>query len=169
VFGEHPIATGLEDDVNYGSFDRRMRYNSSGYHGKVREIENNILPLITENDPEAERVARFLDSGKAAISVKDLGDYTSVYCGSKYVNNEVVRSIAAFAGCHIYCDTNDVLYANKNYITFHASRGGEKIIKLPRKATVAEVYDGETYAESSSEIRFKIKRGETKMFRIIYE
>lgn len=169
VFGDHPIAKGLLDDVNYGSFDRRMRYNSSGYRAKVREIDNNLLPLITENDDGAESVAYFLDSGKNALSVKDLGDFTSVYCGSKYVNNEVVRAVAAFAGCHIYCDTNDVLYANKNYITFHASSGGEKLIRLPKKATVTELYEGKAYAECSDEIRFKIKRGETKMFRVIYE
>ena len=85
------------------------------------------------------------------------------------INPTALREMMTVHDIHCYCDTNDVLYANKNYITFHASHGGEKIIKLPRKATVAEVYDGETYAESSSEIRFKIKRGETKMFRLIEE
>ena len=166
VSGEHPIATGLLDDELYGDYKRKMRYNSSGYRGKVREIEHCILPLITADDSTAETVAYFCDSGKPTLSVKDMGDYTAIYSGAKHLDNEVIRSIAAFAGCHIYCDSNDVFYANKNYITFHASKGGEKVIKLPVPMTATEVYEGKVYAENSSEIRFKIKRGETKMFRI---
>lgn len=34
------------------------------------------------------------------------------------------------AGCHIYTDSNDVLYAGKNFICIHASTDGEKKIKL---------------------------------------
>ena len=166
VLGEHPIARTLEDDVLYGAFDRRMQFNSSGYRGKVREIENNLLPLITEDDPEAETVARFADSGKPALSVKDLGDFVSIYCGSKYVNNEVVRAVAAFAGCHIWCDTNDVLYANRSYVVLHAASGGEKVIHLPRPMTATEVYQNKVYAEGASEIRFRLRRGETRMFRL---
>ena len=41
---------------------------------------------------------------------------------------------------------------------------GAELITVPMTAT--EVYDGKVYAENSSEIRFKIKRGETKMFRL---
>ena len=169
VSGEHEIAKWLLDDVYYGNFDRKMRYNSSGYRGKVREIENNLLPLITVCDGEAETVGYFADSGKPALSVKDTGDFTSVYCGSKYVSCDVVRAVAAFAGCHIWSETSDVFYANRNYVTFHAASGGEKVIRLPRIGTASEVYEGKVYAEHSREIRFSIKRGETKMFRIAYD
>lgn len=34
------------------------------------------------------------------------------------------------AGCHIYTDSDDVLYAGKNFICIHASTDGEKKIKL---------------------------------------
>ena len=146
-----------------------MKYNSSGYRGKVRELENNLLPLITECDPDAECIGTFADSGKNALSVKEENGFTSIYCGSKYVNNRVVRAIAKFAGCHVYSDTDDVLYANKNYITFHAAEGGEKVIKLQAPATVTEVYENKVYAENSDEIRFNIKRTETKMFRVKYQ
>ena len=169
VHGNHPIAAELLDDVYYGAFDRKMKYNSSGYRGKVRELENNLLPLITECDPDAECIGTFADSGKNALSVKEEDGFTSIYCGSKYVNNRVVRAIAKFAGCHVYSDTDDVLYANKNYITFHAAEGGEKVIKLQAPATVTEVYENKVYAENSDEIRFNIKRTETKMFRVKYQ
>lgn len=167
VSGGHPIAAGLKDDEFYGDFTRRMQYNVSGYVGKVRDIQSDILPLIYAEDEAAEVVGMFPDSGKAALAVKDTGDYTSVYCGSKYINNEVMRAVAVFAGCHIYCDTNDVLYANKNYITFHAASGGEKVIKLPEEKSAFEVYEEKYYSENAKEIRFEIKKGDTKMFRLM--
>ena len=166
VFGEHPISELLRDDELYGTYERRMRFNSSGYRAKVREIENNLLPLITECDPDAECVGRFADSEKNALSVKECDGYTSIYYGAKHLNSCVVRAIASFAQCHIYCYSDDVLYANRNYITFHASSGGEKVICLPENMRVVEVYEGICYGECTKEIRFSIKRGETKMFRI---
>lgn len=167
VKGGHPIAKALKDDEFYGDFTRRMQYNVSGYVGKVRDIQSNLLPLIYADDEAAETIAFFPDSKKTALAVKDTGDYTSVYCGSKYINNEVMRAVAVFAGCHIYCDTNDVLYANKNYITIHAASGGEKLIKLPSAKSALEVYENKYYSENSQEIKFSLKKGETKMFRLM--
>ncbi len=167
VCGEHPIAKGLKDDVYYGDFDRYMMHNASGYIGRVRETRDMLLPLLYADDPDAETIAYFADSGMPALSVKDVGAFTSIYCGAKYVSAEVVRSIAAFAGCHIFCDTDDVLYANPNFITFHAATGGEKVIRLPERADVFELYENKLYAKGEMEIRFSIKRGETKMFRVI--
>ena len=142
-----------------------MRYNICAHIGNVREIEKKIFPLITESDPDAESVGFFADTGKPALSVKDMGEYTSVYCASKHINNVLTRAIARFAGCHIYCDSDDVIYVNKNYITFHAASGGEKLICLPKVATVTELFENKVYAADSDEIRFKVKKGETKMFR----
>ena len=78
-----------------------------------------------------------------------------------------MRNIAKGAGCHIYSDSDDVLWANRNYITFHASSEGTKTIKLPEKCKAVEVYESECCCEDSDEIVFDIKTGETKMFRII--
>ena len=64
---------------------------------------------------------------------------------------------------------NTIFFNNKNYITFHASSGGEKVIRLPKRARVLEVYENVEYTSSSYEIRFSIKRGQTKMFRLFYE
>lgn len=167
VSGEHPIAKALKDDEFYGAFKRKMQYNVSGYNGKVRDIQSNLLPLIYAEDEESETVANFPDSQKAAISVKDNGDFISVYCGSKYADSDVVRAVARFAGCHIYTDTNDVLYANKNYITIHAASGGEKVITLPEERSAFEVYEEKYYSNNSKEIKLTLKKGETKMFKLV--
>ncbi|MBQ7783970.1 MAG: hypothetical protein IJ368_08380, partial [Oscillospiraceae bacterium] len=79
---------------------------------------------------------------------------------------DVVREIARYAGCHIYMDNDDVLYANQNYITIHAQASGQKVIKLPKKASAYELYEKRYYSELSDEIVFDMVKGETKMFEI---
>ena len=125
-----------------------------------------LCPLLCANDDEATVAAYFPDSKKSAVSIKKCNGFTSIYCGAKHVNSDFVRAVAEFAGCHIYCDTNDVLYANKNFITFHAASGGEKVIKLPHNASAFEVYEEKYYSKDSDEIRFNIKRGQTLMFEL---
>lgn len=163
----HKMGKDLDRFQIYGDYDRKMRYNICAYKGKVREIQNNLLPLLYADDASAETVACFPDSGKTAVAVKDTGGYVSVYCGSKYINNEVMRAVADFAGCHIYCRTNDVLYANKNYITIHAASSGRKTIYLPKTANeISECYTNECFGRAVDEISFDMSKGETKMFRL---
>lgn len=163
---DNPLSGLLRDDVYYGDFDRKMQYNVSGYIGKVREMRDTLCPLLTPCDSGALTAAYFPDSGKCAVSIKRTEGYTSVYCGAKFVNAEFVRAVAAMSGCHIYCDSGDVLYANRSFVTFHASTGGEKLIRLPKKASAFEVYEKKYYSENSDEIRFSIKRGKTLMFEL---
>lgn len=166
IKSSHDIAKMLKDDVLYGGFEKKMSYNGSGYVGKVREERDVLAPLFYAEDKDAEMIGFFADSGLCALATKDTGSFTSIYCGAKYISAEFMRAVAKFAGCHIYTYTDDVLYANKSYITFHASSGGEKVIYLPKAASAYEVYEDKFYSENSTEIHFSIKRGQTKMFEL---
>ncbi len=168
ICGHSPLSRDLKDDEFYGDFERKLYYNGSGYIGKVREIRDTLLPLFYADDPESEVMGIFADSGKCAIARKELDGYTSIYCGTKFLNAEFIRALAKYTGCHIYTDENDVLYANKSFITFHAASGGDKVIRLPKKASAFELYEEKYYSNNESEIKFGIKRGQTKMFKLIY-
>ena len=87
--------------------------------------------------------------------------------GVKHISANIVRELARLASVHIYCDSDDVLYANNSYITFHAATTGKKKITLPAPATLKEVYTGKIYAENSAVCEFDILKGETLMFEII--
>jgi len=75
--------------------------------------------------------------------------------------------MAEYAGCHIYTDSEEVLFANRNYITFHASFSGTKTLRLPRRCTVREVYEDRIYARDTDSVAFDAYLGETKMFELI--
>ena len=85
---------------------------------------------------------------------------------SQFLKNETLREVARFAGCHIYNEEDDTLYANKNYLTIHSSKTERKHLKFDTPVTLTEVYEGTVYGEGATEIEFDMYFGETKTFRI---
>ena len=77
-----------------------------------------------------------------------------------------MREIARFAGCHIYNEAGDVLYANRKYVAISATYSGIHNIKLPGKFSAYEVYEEKYYSHNSNSIDVEMLKGETKMFRI---
>ena len=161
---DNPIARAMDKGEIYGDFKRRMAANASTYAFRIKNSHVTLYPALYAEDGEC--VAHFLDTGRAALSIKKTDGYTSVYCGSKYLSADAVKEIARFAGCHIYIDTEDVLYANRDYITLHASTSGKKVIKLPRGASAFELYEEKYYSEDSYEIVLDALKGDTYMFEL---
>lgn len=166
--GDHPISQALGDEDFHGDFKRRMWANCSSYLPRVKSAEVQLCPLIYADDPDASILARFMDSKKPAMMLKEQDGYTTIYCGSKYLGCDVIKEVARYAGCHIYCETEDVLYANQHFVTIHASCSGEKVIHLPRQCSVTEVYEDVNYGEHVGQICVKLRKGETKMFRLSF-
>ena len=125
---------------------------------------SSIFKALYAEDGEC--IAHFLDNGSCALNLKWTDGFTSIYCGTKYLSADVVKEIARFAGCHIYIDTEDVLYANRDYITLHASSSGRKVIRLPRKASAYELYEEKYYSKNSDVIDLDALKGETYMFEL---
>ena len=162
----HPIAERLDRGEIYGDFTRKMWANASSFVGRVKTSSAWLYPLLYANDPQAKNLGYFLDSAKPALSVKEMDGYRAIYCGSKYLGCDVIKEIARFAGCHIYSDTDDVLYANANYVTVHAARSGHKTIHLPKSCTVTDAYEATVYGADITELELEMLKGETKMFRL---
>lgn len=161
----HPICEGLDRRQVLGHFEHRRKMMLMPSETVMWEAA--LYPMFYADDPDAVTVASFLTSGYPAVSVKKCDGFTSVHFGAKIITAETVRAIARFAGCHIFCETRDVIFAGRNYITFHASESGQKTIRLPRPARVEEVYENKIYAEAATEFTFDAYLGETKMFRVV--
>jgi len=131
----------------------------------VRSSKVFLTPAYTADDERAENLGYFLDTGAPALSVKECDGYISVYCGSKYVCADILREVARFAGCHIYEETGDVIYANRQYLTHHAASSGKKEIRLPRAVRVTDAYTGKEYGVTD-EITLDVLRGDTTMLKL---
>lgn len=159
---EHPLTTELDKRELYGaSFNLLKHVSLPGLEMRPAYL----YPLFYSRDGEV--AANFLTAAVPAVTVKKLDGYTSIFYGAKCLESQMLRAMAKYAGCHIYVDSGDVLYANQNYITFHASSSGTKTICLPRVCTVREVYEDKIYCCDVDQFTFDAYLGETKMFEMV--
>ena len=160
-----PIFTMRESGETYGEIERKRLGNAEfvdkGFNHSV------IYPVIYADDETCTVLGDFVETRKPAVAVKKNDGYTAIYYGAKYISADIIREFAKKAGCHIYEQTGHVLYVNKNFLTLHATHTGEVDIKLPKVCTAYELYEKKNYTKSSDILTLKIKKGETKMFRLI--
>jgi len=123
-----------------------------------------VNPCFYIDDEEAEVLGKYCLDGKAAYAMKEYKGFTSVYCASKILRSELLASLAEYAGCHLFLHTDDVLYANENFVTVHASETGKKKIHFKRPCDPYEVYEKKYYGHNVTEIEVDMRFGETLMF-----
>jgi len=82
----------------------------------------------------------------------------------KFTVNEL-RAFCKVNGVHIYCETDDIIYVNENYICIYAVTAGEKTLSLSRERAVSELLGG-TYQSNTDTVTVKMQKGETKLFRL---
>ena len=166
---EHEFSKDFDKRSLYGHFDRVRSMMMFTSNNPISHWDVYLYPLFYSVDSNAKNLAYFATSGYPAVSVKENKDFTSIFYGSKFIKSDVVRAVAKYAGCHIWNDSDDVLFANKNYVTFHASSSGQKTIRFPEKVSVYEVYEKKFYAQGVTELTFDAYLGETKTFRLYKE
>ena len=157
---EHKATAYMQPRFLYGWFDRK-RLEAFGNSSNVKSF---LWPAFYPLDGEP--VARFVNFDAPAISIKEAEGFVSIFYGAKLIRSDTIRSLAAYAGCHIYCDSDDVTYIGGKYITLHASSNGTKTLRFPAPVTLIESYEKRIYGESVTEIDIPMYLGETKMFRI---
>ena len=93
-----------------------------------------------------------------------MGDWTSLYIGAPNVPSNVLRAILRFAGGHIFSESDDVLHANRDFISLHTVKGEDKQIHLPREADVWDIMAHRPVAASVDHFSDFIGAGETKLY-----
>jgi hypothetical protein len=96
-------------------------------------------PRVVVEDPQAEPLATYTDGGGVGFALRRFPHWTSIFYGSQALPAGVLRSIAAYAGVHVYNSQDDVLYANRHFLALHTREGGRREIALPGRVEV--IYD----------------------------
>ena len=124
-------------------------------------------PLFTVDDPRATTLGTVvINQGRCepGFAIREEGDWTSVYSAAPNPPPGVLRELARNAGVHIYSDSEDVLYADHNYVGLHTVRAEEKMIHLPRRADVWEVYSGRQVVRDCTEFGDWMEAGSTHLY-----
>jgi len=131
----------------------------------------NIGPIPYVDDPEAITLGTIIYNRGMCVpgmAIKEFSGWKSIYVGAPNIPPNVLRSIANYAGVHIYSYSEDVLYVSRNFICIHAIKPGEKQIFLPRKADVYDEIENKLIARDAQYFTDIMETGETKIYSYYY-
>ena len=118
-------------------------------HGAVG---HPVTPLF-RLDGQAETLGRYAN-GDCAFGAVKTGNAQSVFYGSYFLDLPALRKLAKRAGVHLYIDTTDPMEANDSFVTLHARFAGRKVICLPQRTSVYDVFNNRTVARGVREFSF---------------
>ncbi len=98
----------------------------------------------------------------AAAEIQE-GRSKSIFYGGDVLKPDFLRQVAGEAGVHIYSTSDDILYANTHFLTFHAATAGAKSVELPAVGDVMDVFSGEVLARNTKTWRFHAALHETRV------
>jgi hypothetical protein len=121
-------------------------------------------PLFKVDDPAAKTLGTA--GGLAALAVKELQNCRMVY-SLMPLTSGLLQGLCDYAGVHVYSRSNDVFIMNKSYIMLHTSTTGDKLIKLPGKYNINELFSGKNQGKATSQIIEKnLAKEVTKIYHI---
>jgi len=78
-----------------------------------------------------------------------------------------LRTLWRQAGVHLYCDTDDVLYAGRGWLCLHSVPGGERQIHLPFPAKVTNPTTQERIASDAATFPIDLPKNSTTLLRVL--
>lgn len=130
--------------------------------------EGSIGPVFFADDPEAKALGTLRDGGETGFALRDHGTWKSMYLAMHCFGAGLLREIARFAGAHVWCESGDVVYANRSMLCLHTAENGPRTISLPAPAVVTDLWSGEASAGPVTEIVSRDPRYRTRIWRTEY-
>ena len=116
-----------------------------------------IAPRFYGDDSEATVLGRLAGYDRPGLLVKRLSGWTSVYSSAPIVPAALLRNIARAAGCHIYSDANDVVYASRRFLAIYSPTGGERTIQLRHPGRVLDLLEGRELASQARSLSLRLQ------------
>jgi hypothetical protein len=174
---DHPYTQSLPAGLAYGTdvnlesikpwFDHRLYLKDPFDSTLRRDLPGfSICPRFWGNDPEAKVLGQLAGLDRPGLLVKEQDAWTSVYSSAPILPAALLRNIARAAGCHIYSDADDVVYANRNFLTIYSPSGGARTLRLPRVARVVDLLENRTLSEGKREFVLTIPANTAKLLAL---
>ncbi len=102
-------------------------------------------------------------AGNGQPGPRGVDDYAVLWSCAIPLPAELLRAAARQAGCNIWSEENDVIYASDTFVSIHAVKAGKRILRLPRTATVRDAMTGAALAQSVREVTLELEAVQTRM------
>jgi len=106
----------------------------------------------------------FFEINLPGLFIKDNGDHKIAWSIAVPFPADLLRELARYGGCHVWCEEDDVFYASDTIAAVHSVKNGPRKIKLPSKRTVVDIFNDEVFGENVDEINININAPETRIF-----
>ncbi len=160
----HPITQGMSGTKDYGILGHNVRGNNALAQTVVKA--DFLTPAFCIDDENATVLGNFCDTGKPAMAITEKDGYASVYCAAQVIGSDLLAALAKYAGCHLYGEQDDVIYANEHFLAIHAKEDGERTLHFKKPCTPYEVYEKREYGKGVDSITVRLQKGETKMWHL---
>ena len=145
---DHPVTCDLPANTAWGTDER-------------------LGPIPYVDDPDAHTLGTLVSvrgNSLPGMCIKEMGDWTSIYVGAPNVPSNVLRAVLQFADGHVFCHSDDVLHASRDFVSLHTVKGEEKQIHLPRKADVWDVMAERQVATGVDQFADRLEAGDTRIY-----
>ena len=130
--------------------------------------EGSAGPVFFADDPQAKVLGHLRDGGEAAFAVREHQEWCSVYLSMLNFGPQLFRNLARFAGAHVWCDADDVVYANRSLVCLHTATTQPRQIRLPAPAVVTDLWTGERSPKPVKSIEVDLPHYRTRAWRTEY-
>ena len=136
---------------------------TEGLGGQSYGDSHQESPICYADDADA-TVLGTLSDGKPGLVVKSEKGWTSVFSSVPLLPTRLMRNIALLAGIHTYIDTEDVVWASKDLMAVCVKEAGKRVVRLPRKANVHDLYSGEVVGKDVDFFKANFAARTTRVF-----
>jgi hypothetical protein len=130
--------------------------------------EGSAGPVFFADDAQAQVHGHLRDGGEPAFAVRQHDGWRSVYLSMLNFPPALFRNLARLAGAHVWCDSDDVIYANRSILCLHTASPGKKVITLPAPAKLLNLWTGEKSDGPVRVLRLDSAAYRTHMWRTEY-
>jgi len=165
----HPVTEDIipESGDSFFGVRRMFEWSGTSSHGHM-DHTGVVEPVFYVNDPDAKILGKIISINRPGFVIKEMEGWTSIYSAAPMLSAKILRNICRYAGIHIYLETEDLLYANKHFVVVHTKQNGKKIIKLPVKADVYEIFDNRIIGKGISQFEEYLPANVTAIYFLKY-
>jgi hypothetical protein len=174
---DHPYTRKLRPGMVYGTsvnvseikrfFDHRLYLKDPADPGLQRDLPGfRVAPRFYGADPQATVLGQLVDLKRPGLLVKQQAGWTSVYSSAPILPAALLRNIARAAGCHIYSEAGDVVYAGGRFLALYSPTGGKRAIHLPHPGRVIDLMDGRTLSNHAVDFTLDVPANTATLLKI---